>query len=178
MSLRFKGHYIVDEEGDSICIPYRTLKRLCIKRIYKELSSFEIIKDVVKDLTGRNLARNGNTESQLFLSLEKAIRSDPAFKQQLEIQNQRRKKINAERKKENQYFGKSQHYIRQDKIDLRNQSRKGFPWYWQNRVTIFSDSIFLLVSLVHHPGLEPGTFWLRVNCSTNWANGACPCKKK
>ena len=165
------------EEGDSICIPYRTLKRLCIKRIYKELSSFEIIKDVVKDLTGRNLARNGNTESQLFLSLEKAIRSDPAFKQQLEIQNQRRKKINAERKKENQYFGKSQHYVRQDKIDLRNQSRKGFPWYWQNRVTIFSDSIFLLVSLVHHPGLEPGTFWLRVNCSTNWANGACPCKK-
>ena len=177
MSLRFKGHYIVDEEGDSICIPYWTLKRLCIKRIYKELSSFEIIKDVVKDLTGRNLARNGNTESQLFLSLEKAIRSDPAFKQQLEIQNQRRKKINAERKKENQYFGKSQHYIRQDKIDLRNQSRKRFPWYWQNRVTIFSDSIFLLVSLVHHPGLEPGTFWLRVNCSTNWANGACPCKK-
>ena len=26
--------------------------------------------------------------------------------------------------------------------------------------------------LVHHQGLEPGTPWLRVRCSTNWANGA------
>jgi len=129
MSLRFKGHYIVDEEGDRVCIPYRTLKRLCIGRIYKELSSFEIIKDVVKDLTGRNLARNGNTESQLFLSLEKAIRSDPAFKQQLEIQNQRREKIKDARKKMDRYYGKTQHYIQQDKIELRDQSRQGFPWY-------------------------------------------------
>ena len=28
--------------------------------------------------------------------------------------------------------------------------------------------------LVHHQGLEPGTHWLRVSCSTNWANGAYP----
>ena len=28
--------------------------------------------------------------------------------------------------------------------------------------------------LVHHQGLEPGTPWLRVRCSTNWANGAYP----
>ena len=27
--------------------------------------------------------------------------------------------------------------------------------------------------LVHHHGLEPWTHWLRVSCSTNWANGAC-----
>ena len=27
-------------------------------------------------------------------------------------------------------------------------------------------------SLVHHQGLEPWTPWLRVRCSTNWANGA------
>ena len=26
--------------------------------------------------------------------------------------------------------------------------------------------------LVHHRGLEPRTHWLRVSCSTNWANGA------
>ena len=26
--------------------------------------------------------------------------------------------------------------------------------------------------MVHHHGLEPGTHWLRVSCSTNWANGA------
>ena len=26
--------------------------------------------------------------------------------------------------------------------------------------------------VVHHQGLEPGTPWLRVRCSTNWANGA------
>ena len=26
--------------------------------------------------------------------------------------------------------------------------------------------------LVHHQGFEPGTHWLRVSCSTNWANGA------
>ena len=26
--------------------------------------------------------------------------------------------------------------------------------------------------MVHHQGLEPGTPWLRVRCSTNWANGA------
>ena len=26
--------------------------------------------------------------------------------------------------------------------------------------------------LVHHHGLEPGTHWLRVSCSTNWAKGA------
>ena len=26
--------------------------------------------------------------------------------------------------------------------------------------------------MVHHQGLEPGTRWLRVSCSTNWANGA------
>ena len=26
--------------------------------------------------------------------------------------------------------------------------------------------------LVHQQGLEPGTRWLRVSCSTNWANGA------
>ena len=26
--------------------------------------------------------------------------------------------------------------------------------------------------LVHHHGLEPWTHWLRVSCSTNWANGA------
>ena len=25
--------------------------------------------------------------------------------------------------------------------------------------------------LVHHRGLEPRTHWLRVSCSTNWANG-------
>ena len=30
----------------------------------------------------------------------------------------------------------------------------------------------LLVKLVHHQGFEPGTHWLRVSCSTNWANGA------
>ena len=28
--------------------------------------------------------------------------------------------------------------------------------------------------LVHHQGLEPGTPWLRVRCSTIWANGAHP----
>ena len=27
--------------------------------------------------------------------------------------------------------------------------------------------------LVGHPGLEPGTPWLRVRCSTSWANGPC-----
>ena len=27
-------------------------------------------------------------------------------------------------------------------------------------------------SMVHHRGLEPRTHWLRVSCSTNWANGA------
>lgn len=27
-------------------------------------------------------------------------------------------------------------------------------------------------ALVHHQGFEPGTPWLRVRCSTNWANGA------
>ena len=27
--------------------------------------------------------------------------------------------------------------------------------------------------VVHHRGLEPRTHWLRVSCSTNWANGAC-----
>ena len=26
--------------------------------------------------------------------------------------------------------------------------------------------------VVHHQGLEPGTPWLRVRCSTNWANGS------
>ena len=26
--------------------------------------------------------------------------------------------------------------------------------------------------MVHHRGLEPRTHWLRVSCSTNWANGA------
>ena len=26
--------------------------------------------------------------------------------------------------------------------------------------------------VVHHRGLEPRTHWLRVSCSTNWANGA------
>ena len=26
---------------------------------------------------------------------------------------------------------------------------------------------------MRHQGLEPRTNWLRVNCSTNWANGAC-----
>ena len=29
-----------------------------------------------------------------------------------------------------------------------------------------------MLFLVHHQGLEPGTPWLRVRCSTNWANGA------
>ena len=28
--------------------------------------------------------------------------------------------------------------------------------------------------LVHRQGLEPGTHWLRVSCSTNWAKGADP----
>ena len=28
------------------------------------------------------------------------------------------------------------------------------------------------ISMVHHHGLEPWTPWLRVRCSTNWANGA------
>ena len=28
--------------------------------------------------------------------------------------------------------------------------------------------------LVHLHGLEPGTHWLRVSCSTNWAKGAFP----
>ena len=30
----------------------------------------------------------------------------------------------------------------------------------------------ILAKVVHHQGLEPGTPWLRVRCSTNWANGA------
>ena len=29
--------------------------------------------------------------------------------------------------------------------------------------------------LVRLQGLEPGTHWLRVSCSTNWAKGAYPC---
>lgn len=129
MSLRFKGHYIVDEEGKQICIPYKTLKRLCIKNISKQLSSFEIIKGVVKDLTGKELSRHKNTESELFLSLEKVIRANPVYKQQLAIANKKREQVRAERKKKDQYFAKTQHYIQQDKKDLRNQSRKGFPWY-------------------------------------------------
>ena len=32
--------------------------------------------------------------------------------------------------------------------------------------------IAVRVFLVHHRGLEPRTHWLRVSCSTNWANGA------
>ena len=28
---------------------------------------------------------------------------------------------------------------------------------------------------MHDQGLEPWTLWLRVICSTNWANRACPC---
>ena len=31
---------------------------------------------------------------------------------------------------------------------------------------------YSMVFLVHHRGLEPRTHWLRVSCSTNWANGA------
>ena len=27
--------------------------------------------------------------------------------------------------------------------------------------------------MVHLQGFEPGTHWLRVSCSTNWAKGAC-----
>lgn len=129
MSLRLKGHYIVDEEGDRVCIPYKTLKRLCIKRIAGQLSSFEIIKGVVKDLTGKELSRHRNTESELFLSLEKAIRADPVYKQELAKANKKREQIQAEKKKHFQYFAKTQHYIDQDKRDLRNQMRKGFPWY-------------------------------------------------
>lgn len=129
MSLRFKGHYIVDEEGEQICIPYKTLKRLCIKKIANQLSSFEIIKSVVKDLTGRELARTKNTESELFLSLERAIRSDPIYKEQLEIANRKREKVKAARKNETCYFGKTRHFVQQDKKDLRNKLRKGFPWY-------------------------------------------------
>ena len=30
----------------------------------------------------------------------------------------------------------------------------------------------VLKKMVHHRGLEPRTHWLRVSCSTNWANGA------
>ena len=28
-------------------------------------------------------------------------------------------------------------------------------------------------TMVHLQGFEPGTHWLRVSCSTNWAKGAC-----
>ena len=35
-----------------------------------------------------------------------------------------------------------------------------------------SSSSTRLLILVHHQGFEPGTPWLRVRCSTNWANGA------
>ncbi len=129
MSLRFKGHYIVDEEGDRVCIPYKTLKRLCINSIPGSLSSFEIIKSVVKDLTGKELSRHRNTESELFLSLEKAIRANPIYKSQLAKENKKREQIREKKQKYCQYFGNTQHYIAQEKKDLRDHKRKGNPWY-------------------------------------------------
>ena len=39
---------------------------------------------------------------------------------------------------------------------------------FESRGSLLSPSLVL----VHHQGLEPGTPWLRVRCSTNWANGA------
>ena len=48
---------------------------------------------------------------------------------------------------------------------------------YQNRTgdaAVRGRSLNLLTNgpLVHHRGLEPRTHWLRVSCSTNWANGA------
>ena len=37
-------------------------------------------------------------------------------------------------------------------------------------------SQILCIKFMHHRGLEPRTHWLRVSCSTNWANGAYKCR--
>ena len=42
---------------------------------------------------------------------------------------------------------------------------------WQSTQTIVT-AFTVLFFLVHPQGLEPGTHWLRVSCSTNWAKGA------
>ena len=39
--------------------------------------------------------------------------------------------------------------------------------------TLFCIQLLRLSPLVHLQGFEPGTHWLRVSCSTNWAKGAC-----
>ena len=43
---------------------------------------------------------------------------------------------------------------------------------WPTSHILTKGSFWAPCPLVHHQGLEPGTPWLRVRCSTNWANGA------
>ena len=50
----------------------------------------------------------------------------------------------------------------------------------QSRVTIFtsvSGEYHLTAGIMHLQGFEPGTHWLRVSCSTNWAKGAGLCNQ-
>ena len=48
-------------------------------------------------------------------------------------------------------------------VSLNFCVRNGYRWFQHANMTN---------SLVHLQGFEPGTHWLRVSCSTNWAKGA------
>ena len=50
-------------------------------------------------------------------------------------------------------------------IELNCRVRNGNGWTLNTNDTDY---------LVHLQGFEPGTHWLRVSCSTNWAKGAFP----
>ena len=52
---------------------------------------------------------------------------------------------------------------------IRFANESSFPWVYQKEKTPHEVVFFFLV---HLQGFEPGTHWLRVSCSTNWAKGA------
>ena len=71
--------------------------------------------------------------------------------------------------------------------------RKQFTWLLNAKIKIkkiiceqsfmrakwfFYDFNEQLKDWVHHRGLEPRTHWLRVSCSTIWANGAYQCRRR
>ena len=64
----------------------------------------------------------------------------------------------------------SYHYIFKYWSGWRDSNPHGHPLDPKSSASAnFATSAYL----VTHPGLEPGTPWLKVMCSTNWANGSC-----
>ena len=94
-TIRFKGNQLVLKSGEVIEIPYEILEKTCLASSYKTVSITSIVSEAVEKLTGEHLYTTDVRKSELFNSLENAIRKDERYQARKKVLMQEFKEAKA-----------------------------------------------------------------------------------